>query len=100
MKPPISKFTVYGKSMLPVLKEGQDVVSMNWFYKVKVGDIVVIKQDGKEMVKRVQKVQGNKVLVQGDNAQESIDSRQFGPVKMDQIVGKVVYPNTHQICHI
>lgn len=90
MKPPISKFTVHGKSMLPALEDGQDVVSVNWFYKVKVGDIVVIKVNGKEMVKRVQKIQGQQVFIQGDNKEESTDSRQFGPVSMDQIVGKVV----------
>ena len=79
--------------MLPALKEGQDVISFNWFYKSKIGDIVVIKQGDKEMVKRVTKIDGRQILVKGDNRQESTDSRDFGPVRMEQVVGKVIYPS-------
>jgi len=78
--------------MFPALKPGQDIVSVNWFYKPKTGDIVVIKVNNKEMVKRVQKVIDQKVFVVGDNNKESTDSREFGPIHMDQITGKVVYP--------
>lgn len=91
MKSPVSRYTVYGHSMLPALKDSQDVVSVNWFYKVKAGDIVVIKQDNREIVKRVKKVEGKQVFVQGDNQKESTDSRKFGPVRIDQVIGKVVY---------
>lgn len=91
MKSPISRFTVLGNSMIPALYPGQDVVSINWFVNPKVGDIVVIKKSGREMVKRIEKVEGDKVFVVGDNGQESIDSRHFGPVNLNQVVGKVVY---------
>ena len=77
--------------MLPFLKPGQDVVSVNWFYKVQPGDMVVIKQDGKEMVKRIQKIDGRCIFVAGDNSKESTDSRHFGPIRLDQVVGKVIY---------
>lgn len=104
MKAPVSRFTVHGNSMFPTLGNGQDVLSFNWAYLAKLpktGDIVVIKQSGKEMVKRVQKVQGHLVSVQGDNMKESTDSRHFGPISMNQIVGKVVgNPNIHQSDHI
>lgn len=91
---PISRFTVYGNSMLPTLKPGQDVVSFNWAYlgrKPKIGDVVIIKVDGKEMIKRVQKKTQLKVFVQGDNKEESTDSRDFGLVDISQVIGKVVY---------
>lgn len=94
MKVPIQRFTVYGDSMFPALRSGQDVLSLNWSYlgkKPEVGDIVVIKVDGKEMVKRVQNVHDREVFVQGDNQENSIDSRHFGSVDISQIVGKVVY---------
>lgn len=94
MKSPVSKFTVHGHSMFPTLRERQNVLSFNWAYLErlpKAGDIVVIKQEGKEIVKRVQKVVDRKVFVTGDNQEESTDSRHFGPVGMDQIVGKVIY---------
>ena len=63
MKPPISRFTVNGHSMLPTLTDGQDVLSFNWFVNPKVGDVVVIKYGGREMVKRVEKIDGEKVFV-------------------------------------
>lgn len=94
MKFPISKFTVSGKSMFPTLLEGQDILSFNWAYlgkKPKIGDVVVIKYQGKEMVKRVKGLEGEQVLVEGDNAEESTDSRHFGPVDQDQIIGKVIF---------
>jgi len=80
--------------MYPTLHPGQDVLSFNWAYlgkKPKVGDIVVVEVNGKEIVKRVQKVDGRRIFVQGDNKEESTDSRYFGPISRDQIKGKVVY---------
>lgn len=80
--------------MTPVLRPGQDILSFNWAYlggKPQVGDIVVIKVGDKEMVKRVQKVHDREVFVGGDNKKGSHDSRHFGPVNMNQIIGKVVY---------
>lgn len=91
MRSPISRLTVNGNSMKPTLNPGQDALSINWFVKPKVGDIVVIKVGNREMVKRVQKVRDHEVFVEGDNKNESTDSRDFGPVSMEQIVGKVVY---------
>ena len=88
---PISRFTVNGNSMKPTLHPGQDVLSFNWFVKPKVGDLVVVKVDGREMVKRIQKVDDRTIYVVGDNKEESNDSRDFGAINVDQIVGKVVY---------
>lgn len=86
MKPPISKFKVYGNSMFPTLKEGQEVLTFNWG-KVREGDIVVTKV---AKIKRVQKMMGNKVYLVGDNKTESTDSRHFGSVDQSQIVGRVL----------
>ena len=79
--------------MLPTLKPGQDVLVLCWFYEPKVGDIVVIRKHGKEMVKRISKLLDRKemIFVTGDNEKESTDSRQFGPIRKDQIIGKVIY---------
>lgn len=93
VKSPISRFTVSGNSMSPSLKEGQDILSVNWFVNPKVGDIVVIKYDGKEMVKRVEKIENGQIFVEGDNKQESTDSRDFGSVSKDKIIGKVIFSN-------
>lgn len=77
--------------MLPTLKPGQDVLVLCWFYRLKVGDIVAIKVDGKEMIKRVHKVSDRDTYVLGDNEKMSTDSRKFGPIKRSQIVGKVIW---------
>ncbi|TSC65833.1 MAG: Uncharacterized protein CEO21_317 [Microgenomates group bacterium Gr01-1014_80] len=91
---PVSRFTVNGNSMVPSLQPGQDVLSFNWAYlgrKPRVGDIVVVKVGGREMVKRVNMVYDRAVILHGDNLEESTDSRDFGAVNLDQIIGKVVY---------
>lgn len=94
MKPPISRFTVHGNSMSPALRPGQDILSFNWAYlgrKPKVGDIVIVKSG---IVKRVQRIEGDKIYLIGDNMEESTDSRHFGLIDRKQIIGRVVYgPN-------
>lgn len=95
MKAPISRLTINGNSMSPTLKPGQDVLSVNWFVNPKIGDVVVVKSDkGKvqrDIVKRVVRIEGDKVFVEGDNKGKSTDSRDFGPISKDQVVGKIVY---------
>jgi len=73
--------------MLPTLQEGQEVLTFNWV-KVKVEDIVVVKSG---IIKRIQKIIDNKIYLVGDNKDQSTDSRHFGPIDLDQVIGKVVY---------
>lgn len=87
MKSPISKFKVFGNSMFPTLKEGQEVLTFNWG-KIHEGDVVVIKD---QKIKRVQRIIGNRIYLVGDNEKESTDSRHFGPVDISQVIGKVIY---------
>ena len=77
--------------MLPTLKMGQDVLVWCWFSNPKVGDIVVVKKNGKEMIKRIQKVHDREYFVKGDNKLESTDSRNFGLIDKTQIIGKVIW---------
>ncbi len=83
--------------MFPTLKEGQDIISFNWAYlgrKPAVGEIIVINFNGRDQVKRVIKIAGDQIFVEGDNKLESTDSRHFGPITKENIIGKVVYgPN-------
>lgn len=91
---PIARFTVHGNSMLPTLKPSQDVLVLHWFYNLRVGDIVVIKKDGEEMIKRISKFldRQNLIFVLGDNEKESTDSRNFGWINKKDIIGKVIWP--------
>lgn len=42
------------------------------------------------MVKRIKKVKMNEFEVEGDNISQSTDSRNFGPIQKNEIIGKVV----------
>lgn len=80
--------------MLPTLKPGQDVLVFKWAYLFsapKVGNIVAIKVNGKEMVKRVHKCRDRLSYVMGDNEKMSTDSRKFGWVNEKDIIGKVIW---------
>lgn len=77
--------------MLPVLKAGQEVLVWSWFYEPKVGDIVVVSKNGKDIVKRIRKVSDRKYFVEGDNKKESTDSRSFGGIDKSELIGKVVF---------
>lgn len=94
---PIQRFTVYGNSMFPTLKPGQDVLVLcwprlnrGWFFKLKVGDIVVIKRAGKDIIKRIHLYHGRSISVLGDNPKESTDSRHFGWIDRGDILGKII----------
>lgn len=76
--------------MYPTLKNGQEVLTFNWG-KIHEGDVVVIKHNDREMVKRIQNVHDQEYFVEGDNKKESTDSRHFGPIDQSQILGKVIY---------
>lgn len=109
---------VSGESMLPTFHTGERVTVSDayWLFgKIRDGDIVVLKEprDGTYIIKRVYKMGGeqvdyvnspkgwsfkngkfvvpaNSVFVLGDNRPKSDDSRDFGPIPMSQILGKVI----------
>ena len=86
-------FRVEGDSMLPILKSG-DTVLVNPRAKIKPGDIVAANHPyiaKMKLIKRVESIdaQGRFVL-RGDNPQESTDSRSFGSLAKNELVGKVV----------
>ena len=89
MKLPFSRFVVEGKSMEPSFKEGERVLTFN-FSSPKKGDVVVVKKKI-NLIKRVQTIENNSYFVVGDNQNRSTDSREFGPVPKEEIVGKVLF---------
>lgn len=91
---PLGIYEVHGKSMFPAFIPGQRVIITKWFWTIKVGSVVVCKypRTKKLIIKRIAKINGHKVYLTGDNKLESIDSRDFGWLNKDCIVGKVFWP--------
>lgn len=76
--------------MSPYLNPG-DLVIILKTKNVHKGDVVVIDKSGDYFIKRVVDIKEDKFFLEGDNKKESIDSRKFGWISKQQIIGKVIY---------
>lgn len=90
---------VVGGSMAPTLKENQIVLVRPKLRRLKPGDIVVVKHDGREKIKRLNKLDGRMVYILGDNAPASTDSRHFGWLELIAVQGKVIWPRKRKQQH-
>jgi signal peptidase I len=95
-----------GHSMLPVIKPGTALLVFKPAYgfrlpgagnylirwvQPKKGDIIVFYTPlGEIAVKRCGEVSGNDFYALGDNSLQSYDSRSYGPVPLDNIIGMVL----------
>lgn len=77
--------------MTPTLKRGDNVLVLCWFFKIEKGDLVAIKKEARDMVKRVKAIKGDEAFVLGDNEKVSLDSRSFGWINKKDILGKVIW---------
>jgi nickel-type superoxide dismutase maturation protease len=82
--------------MIPLLKPGDEVLVNPKSYRnepPQVGDIIVARHPYRanlQVVKRVTAVLDNESCrIEGDNPSESTDSRSFGAVALDRILGRV-----------
>jgi nickel-type superoxide dismutase maturation protease len=83
---------VEGPSMLPTLFDG-DRLLVARTRRVRPGDVVALRLPGdsrRVLVKRVERRVPDGVLVLGDNPAASTDSRDFGPVPVGAVLGRVV----------
>ena len=86
---------VVGNSMKNILSEGDLIRYKKIDMKnldLKVGDIVVAshpKIKSQLIIKRIYQIHQNKFDLRGDNPLESSDSREWGLIELDLIVGKV-----------
>lgn len=90
------RFRISGNSMLPLLKPGEEILIDLQAYRdtlPRVGDIVIARHPQKPELKIVKRIalvlEDGDCFLQGDNPRESTDSRMFGVVKRDYILGKV-----------
>ncbi len=80
--------------MLPALRPGDRVLVCAWL-RPRAGDLVVSRDPEARstvLIKRVSSVGSNgDLLVSGDNPNVSRDSRHFGPVPRELVVGRAFY---------
>ena len=93
---PLHRFRIEDESMRPTLEPGDYVLVNRWAYRVRPprrGDLVVVRDpelSDRFLVKRVSETEAStQIPLEGDNAAVSRDSRAFGAVPLDRIVGKV-----------
>lgn len=83
---------VSGDSMLPTFRSG-DWLLVAWGDTFRIGDVIVVEREerpGVFLIKRLERNEGGKFWVEGDNKSISTDSREWGAVAGIEIVGRVV----------
>ena len=87
---------ISGNSLSPEYQEGDFVLIATmprFLYSVRQGDLFVFRHPlFGTMVKKVHRISAdaNQIYVIGTH-ENSIDSRQFGPVRKDELIGKVIW---------
>lgn len=106
LSPLVRRYVVQGRSMLQAYAPGDRLVVEGLTYRLRpprIGEAVVVRREGRLDLKRIAAGPGAEVTVRGqpdilgadewfvlgDNLSESTDSRELGPVKRDEIVGRV-----------
>ena len=92
---PLRRVEVEGDSMRPALEPGDRLLVVAGRRGLRPGDVVAVRDPRapavRTMVKRVSAVGPDGVSVLGDSPEASTDSRTFGPVPGDLVVGRAVY---------
>ncbi len=78
--------------MRPGLPPGRIIIAWRWYRPALVGDVVVIRYDNHELIKRVHATEQGKLYLLGDDPGASTDSRSFGWLSAEMLVGIVVWP--------
>ena len=90
---------VAGNSMLPAYADGDRVLikyRSSDLQPVHVGEVVMIEREGELMIKRITRYEIGShtgvgmISVEGDNKEESIDSRHWGAVPSRFVKAKVI----------
>lgn len=88
---------VCGDSMSPTYNDGEFLLSTRLFKRenIKVGDVFIFDHpyvEGRLLIKRVAKIKAGDYFFEGDNSDNSYDSRDFGYMRPDCLVSKVINP--------
>ncbi len=82
---------VVGDSMYPTLVSGQLVLAKRR-QSIQPDDVVIFRHNNMEKIKRVREVENDRLYVVGDNPNFSTDSRHYGMIDQDDVLGTVAWP--------
>jgi nickel-type superoxide dismutase maturation protease len=84
-------FKIRGSSLAPAYRDGDYVVCLP-VTRLRLGAVVVFDHpDYGRLIKRVEHVaEDGRLFVLGDDI-DSVDSRRFGPIEPDSLLGRVVW---------
>jgi nickel-type superoxide dismutase maturation protease len=89
-------FRVSGRSLSPTYRDGDFVLTSKipiFFRRLTQGDVLVLRHPiYGTLIKHVHRLgpDAGEIYVAGTQ-EDSVDSRQFGPVRMKQVLGKVIW---------
>lgn len=81
---------VSGVSMIPTLAPGERLL-VRLDGPIVIGDIVVFQRANQFDVKRILRIEVEGLFVQGDSDQVSTDSRAYGLIPHDNLIGVATY---------
>lgn len=83
--------TVVGKSMMPTLRPGQQVYA--WRSRnFRPGQVVIAFTNGREVVKRISKIENGRVWLESDNHDPASGAQSYGPIPDTKIEAVVFWP--------
>lgn len=78
------------------IKNPPDPAMIRWKYplhrRLQINDLIIFYSpiDDAPLIKRITEIGPKGITVTGDNAEYSLDSREFGPIPESQVIGKVL----------
>jgi phage repressor protein C with HTH and peptisase S24 domain len=80
---------VAGLSMVPTLAPGERLL-VRYDGPIVLGDLVVFMRAGQIDVKRIERIEVDGIFVLGDNDLVSTDSRNYGLIAHEEVLGTIV----------
>jgi hypothetical protein len=75
--------------MLPTYRPNDTLLGWTWFTPG-VGQVVVLSHAERPLIKRITKIDGTMIWVEGDNKSDSIDSRNFGFISRSKLKSHII----------
>lgn len=83
---------ITGQSMSPTLNEGDYILVLCRFFRLKLNDLVVVQHHSYPiLIKRLAYLDQHTIELESDNQQLGLSREQMGQIKREAVIGKVIY---------